>query len=109
MASGPEHYQDAERLLWEAQGATTVESAMRLAARAQVHATLALAATNIVGVLQDESVPRADREFWGQLTTQEAADEEEARRQEGMDATYEHDPDLGKDLDYDDEPDEGPF
>lgn len=28
----------------------------------------------------------------------------EAQREAGMDATYEHDPDYGKDLDYDDEP-----
>ena len=48
MASGPEHYREAERLLGEAttlfQGPDYTQENARKVAAAQVHATLALAA-----------------------------------------------------------------
>jgi hypothetical protein len=68
-----------------------------------------------LGYLQDYDVDLAHENLPEWLTNETGAPEEwqtpdrdaEAERQAGMDATYEHDPDLGKDLDYDDEgPDE---
>lgn len=54
MATGTEHYQEAERLLRE-QG--------KLAA-AQVHATLALAAATALGRVTDGGPTSADRSAW---------------------------------------------
>jgi len=54
MATGPEHYREAERLLTEQvfrdrAGSTTTRSYQETVAAAQVHATLALAAATALG------------------------------------------------------------
>jgi hypothetical protein len=56
--TGPEHYQEAERLTNLAQG-QEMEWAMFTLAQAQVHATLALAAATALG--QDTDT---DRTYW---------------------------------------------
>jgi len=49
MATGPQHYAEAERLIDEAKQHLTVGRSGRLLAEAQVHATLALAAATALG------------------------------------------------------------
>jgi hypothetical protein len=51
--NGPEHYREAERLAELATEAPTAERAMYLAAKAQVHASLALAAATAYPAVKD--------------------------------------------------------
>jgi len=59
--TGPEHYAAAETLLASARSAPVEEDAKRWLARAQVHATLALAAATAVGTAAD-----ADSQAWAE-------------------------------------------
>lgn len=68
MATGPEHYREAERLREQAEGLNIRNADARaeravLAAEAQVHATLALAAATALN-RPDRSAPRATIYEW---------------------------------------------
>ena len=61
MATGPEHYREAERLLYLAQG----EAWPAAAQLAHVHATLALAAATALSTAGgDQQLPAKDRTAW---------------------------------------------
>ena len=63
--TGPEHYREAERLAAESYHEDRWESADKLLARAQIHATLALAAaTAMNGVTCGEGLPVWDADAW---------------------------------------------
>ena len=79
MATGPEHYREAERLLMDiSYDRKTYDDDIRAAAltRAQVHATLALAAAT---ALNDGNVraPIADCQEWVQVASVTAATTEQ--------------------------------
>jgi hypothetical protein len=81
MATGPEHYREAERLLeqsktwanadtgWKARLSTEERIARRMAdlAEAQVHADLAKAAATAMGTASENGMPRSDFEAWDKV------------------------------------------
>ncbi len=77
--TGPEHYQEAERLLATAyeDNLTTYEgenpAAARQIAEAQVHAALALAAASALGNTHSGAMPAADYEAWRAAAGEENA------------------------------------
>jgi hypothetical protein len=65
--NGPEHYKQAEQMLADITETPedTVGSVRSVAAQAQVHATLALAAATALGrIVEGTSLPNADRQAW---------------------------------------------
>ena len=60
--TGPEHYREAERLLIDAAGEFITEVGAAMAAVAQVHATLALAAATALN--RTEGQPSRDAQAW---------------------------------------------
>lgn len=74
MSSGPEHYQEAERLMDDARAAHAdrdEQSAGYYLAEAQVHATLALAAA--YAIPNAGQMPTLDCEAWEDAAGEEAA------------------------------------
>lgn len=65
MASGPDHYREAERLIEEANrvGHHDPQRGDGILLAAQVHATLALAAATAINCANDD-VPRLDWAHW---------------------------------------------
>lgn len=63
MATGPEHYREAEKLLAEAMETHDGQPADTCLARAQVHAILALAAATALND-HEEGLPRSDWHVW---------------------------------------------
>ncbi len=61
--TGPEHYVEAERDLRRA-NETRAEDATFLLVRAQVHATLAMAASQVVDDVEDEAERNAIKREW---------------------------------------------
>lgn len=61
--TGPEHYQAAERCIGSVEGTDNLSKA--LLAEAQVHATLAVAASNVIAALHSPAQFRAWREAVG--------------------------------------------
>ena len=80
MATGPEHYREAERILAMAEDEKNTECAVRWAGEAQVHATLALAAATALcgspdGELDDPVAwERAAGEFSARRALEKRAD-----------------------------------
>ena len=60
--TGPEHYREAERLLIDAAGEFITEVGAAMAAVAQVHATLALAAATALN--RTEGQPERNWQAW---------------------------------------------
>lgn len=93
MATGPEHYRQAEQFLaastlgyqnWAAeQDAADLASAQWQLAQAQVHATLALAATIGVGmplfVGGEAAMPIADSDAWVEAASEATGNKGDAR------------------------------
>jgi hypothetical protein len=69
--SGPEHFVLAEKLAEQAMGQdTAIEVVDRLIAKAQVHATLALAAASAYPAVREYvGVEATDAAMWAQVTT----------------------------------------
>ena len=84
MATGPEHYREAERLL-ETTGEDDHWRAYKLRA-AQVHATLALAAATALGHLTEGGPLSADRQAWIATASEHPAQQRRIREAEAEEA-----------------------
>ncbi|WP_426568124.1 hypothetical protein [Streptomyces canus] len=85
MATGPEHYREAERLAGMAHrftygdGADPVVGAA-LAAEAQVHATLALTAATALATISDHAAVRTVNDWWAVAGPQDPENGDGERR-----------------------------
>ena len=96
--TGPEHYAMAERLLadidcdgprlWsdERDRATRGYGAETVAAVAQVHATLALAAATALGAWNETGMPQPDRKDWWRAASGDPAERRRIKEAEAAEA-----------------------
>ena len=88
--TGPEHYREAERLLEEQGGCRAEEHpcpfCVHGTTKAQVHATLALAAATALGHLTESGPLSADRQAWIATASEHPAQQHRIREAEAEEA-----------------------